>query len=532
MCGESSHLKSGFGNYTREVLSRLYNTGKYEIAELSCYRTPDVVKTEPWKVYPVAVSPKHPSYQNYIASIGNEFGQWRFDFALIDWKPDIVIDIRDFWNFLYQENSPLREFYHWVIAPTYDSSPPKISMLNLLSNVDTLLFHTEWAKNDLAKYNFSNIFKSDHQIVSDAVDHDVFKPIQDKTSHRKKYKISQDAFIIGSVMRNQRRKLIPDLLKVFSEISKNNNNAYLYLHTSFPEANAWDIPALLLEYEIINKVLFTYSCYKCGEVVPTQFKGIQTVCGRCNQKSLRIWNVASGISTEKLNHIYNLFDVYVQYAVCEGFGIPAIEAASCGIPVISIDHGAMGEVCSNIGGRLVPIDREFREVELNADRVYPNNNICRDIIQDYIDHKEKVIIDGNNSRSLLINKYSWDYTAKKFESIIDGITLTDNQGNWDIPKREINISISIPEISNNRDFIYYIVDNLIKEPKLKNTSFIEDMILNLDNGIAPNDKKLLPFNRELAVKSLETYVGNKIALDKLRTKEVELPESIKYFFTY
>ena len=60
MVGESSHVKSGFGNYTKEILSRLYATNKYEIAELSCYRTPEDPKTEPWKIYPVAVSSNDP----------------------------------------------------------------------------------------------------------------------------------------------------------------------------------------------------------------------------------------------------------------------------------------------------------------------------------------------------------------------------------------------------------------------------------------------------------------------------------------
>ena len=36
MLTESGHIMSGFGNYTRNILSRLHKTGKYEIAELSC----------------------------------------------------------------------------------------------------------------------------------------------------------------------------------------------------------------------------------------------------------------------------------------------------------------------------------------------------------------------------------------------------------------------------------------------------------------------------------------------------------------
>ena len=52
MLTESGHIMSGFGNYTRNILSRLHKTGKYEIAELSCYRDKNITKTEPWKIYP------------------------------------------------------------------------------------------------------------------------------------------------------------------------------------------------------------------------------------------------------------------------------------------------------------------------------------------------------------------------------------------------------------------------------------------------------------------------------------------------
>jgi glycosyltransferase involved in cell wall biosynthesis len=535
MCAESSHIASGFGNYTKEILSRLYQTNKYEIAELSCYRTPEVVKVEPWRIYPVAVSKKHPLFKDYTASVSNEFGQWRFDYALLDWQPDIVIDIRDFWNFSYQEISPLREFYHWVVAPTYDSSPAKIGTMHTFKNVDTLLFHTEWAKNDISKYNFNNLFSMGHGVVSDAVDPNVFVPLStNKQDHKNKYGIDQDAFVVGSVMRNQRRKLIPDLFSVFAKLLKVNasKKIFLYLHTSYLEPNAWDIPSLLLENQIINHVLFTYTCNKCGHVEPKTFKGNQTTCSKCHNQSSKIWNVSSGITTEKLVDIYNLFDVYVQYASCEGFGIPVAEAASCGIPVISIDHGAMGEVCKNVGGRLIPPQRNFREVDLNADRTYPDNDMCVNIIQQYIDDPDNIKKDGANTRTKLLNSYSWDKTAKQFETLIDNIVLTGNQGKWNIPKRPSNVTLPVPEISNNRDFIYYIIDNVIQEPGLKDTSFIEEIILNMDIGLIQNNRQMVPYTRQMAVKSLEIYVSNKIALDKLRTKEINMPDSIRYFLSY
>ena len=37
MCSEASFLSSGFSIYAKEILSRLHNTNKYEIAEFASY---------------------------------------------------------------------------------------------------------------------------------------------------------------------------------------------------------------------------------------------------------------------------------------------------------------------------------------------------------------------------------------------------------------------------------------------------------------------------------------------------------------
>ena len=57
MSTEASFTKSGFGKYTKEILQRLYNTGKYEIAEFASYAMPnDKRDNVPWRIYCNAVA--------------------------------------------------------------------------------------------------------------------------------------------------------------------------------------------------------------------------------------------------------------------------------------------------------------------------------------------------------------------------------------------------------------------------------------------------------------------------------------------
>lgn len=535
MCTESGHIASGFGNYTKNILQRLYNTNKYEIAELSCYRDSTVKKIEPWKIYPVAVRHDHPMYNEYISNHANQFGQWVFDWVLLDFKPHIVFDVRDFWNFTYQETSCLRSFYHWLIAPTYDSAPAKIETLNTFANADTLCFHTHWAK-----HNLTNIYAYNHNnlgpIVNDAIDHNIFTPIgYSKSFHKNKFNIPSDAFVIGSVMRNQKRKLIPDLMETFAKLLQynHNKNLFLYLHTSYPDSMGWDIPSLLLEYNIADKVLLTYICTQCNHIIPSVFKGTNTICKNCGNHSAVIASLRHSIPEKSLNEIYNLFDIYVQYAICEGFGIPPIEAAACAIPVISIDYEAMGEVGKNIGAKLVPVSRVFREQETNAKRIYPDNDVLYKLINESINiDPETLNSNGKQCRELCLKNYNWDFTAKVFEDIFDNINI-DDKLSWDAPQKQINTSYSIHGITDHRKCIYDIVDNFIEEPFLKNTNFIEQMICNANDGFIMDGLKQFKFGINNYIKLLEMYAKNKAALEVIRTNHtIQLPEKLSEMLEY
>lgn len=535
MVAESSHITSGFGNYTNQILSRLHKTGKYEIAELSCYRTASVKKTEPWKIYPVAVNHGDPLHDQYSANMSNQYGQWRFELALLDFKPHIVFDIRDFWNYTFQETSPLRDYYYWIINPTYDSDPQKIESINTFKNADMVLFHTEWAKNNLlTKYNYTK--NNLGPIASDAVDSDIFKPVGfNKKFHKSQFDIPTDSIVIGTVMRNQKRKLIPDLLDVFKKLKNNNpeKSLYLYLHTSYPDALGWDIPALILEHDISNNVLLTYKCRSCNHFVCSVYKGVNKICNKCKQKTSYLWSTNNGLENTQLNQIYNLFDIYVQYAICEGFGIPVVEAASVGLPIVTIDFGAMGEVGKNVGAYLVNTQRIFREQETNADRCYPNNDECYSILNNLIKipYNELNIV-GKNTRKKLLSSYSWDKTAKIYEDIFDNVDIESLRG-WDAPAWNMNLKHVVNDLPNNRDFIYDIIDNIINDPKLKSTSFIEDLIKALDNGMMINGFNMQHFTRSDAVKVLEVYANNKFAMETIRTNKNYIhPANLQSFFEY
>jgi len=511
------------------VLTRLYNTNKYELAELSCYRFPSIVKKEPWKVYPVVPKSDDPFKKIYDSQKLCEFGQVRFEFAALDFRPDIVIDIRDFWYFSYQNLSPLRKFFHWIIAPTYDSSPQPIDAIRTYKQADSLLFHSEWAKNEFLKYSDGENIRG---IVSDAVDLNNFIPLN--YNAKNKYGIDSETFIIGSVMRNQQRKLIPETFIVLKKLLDTiSTPIYFYLQTTYPENDAWDIPVLLLEYGVQNNVLFSYLCKTCGEFRPSVYQGINRKCPHCGKTS-QITSTNHAINQNQLNEIYNLFDVYLQYSSCEGFGIPQVEASAAGVPVVTVDHGAMKEVGSRINADIIPINKTFKEIIGGTNRVYPDNDICYNILKEHITTNRKQLDDNKtNLRSKTKTAYNWDITAKKFEDIIDTTELSDLQGKWsDKHTLPQYIPKTLPTIDSNREFIYYIVDNILCEPRLKRTNFIEEIICNLDSGYTIASNKSSKFTRDHALLTIQNWANNKYGLENIRLNKQSIPQNLHYFLNY
>ena len=239
MCSEASFLSSGFGTYAKEILSRLYQTNKYEIAEFASYGMVNDPRDKniPWRYYANAVKDNDSRYKEYMSRPDNQFGRWRFEKVLLDFKPDVVIDVRDYWMSSYQALSPLRKYVHWILMPTVDSAPQQEEWIDTFLSADAIFTYSDWGAEIIKQQSSNTINYID--TVSPGVDLNTFKPL-DQEHIKSQLGVPTNSIIIGSVMRNQKRKLIPELMisfrKVLDILEQDNNilgqNLYLYLHTS------------------------------------------------------------------------------------------------------------------------------------------------------------------------------------------------------------------------------------------------------------------------------------------------------------
>jgi glycosyltransferase involved in cell wall biosynthesis len=479
VCGESSWVSTGFAKYNQEVLRRLFATNKFEIAEMGSYgsdRSPEA-KELPWKFYGVLPNSEKEK-QLYESNPTNAFGAYKINAVLADFQPDIVFDARDPWMTTHIQNSKFRSMFKLALMPTVDSAPQRKDWINgLFKQADIVTTYSRYGKKVLEATGV----KVD-AVTSPGINLDIFKKI-DKQTIRDKYQIKPSLLIIGTVMRNQKRKLYPELFEVYSALRKKYrmtkknkedpktvriNHSALLCHTSWPD-NGWDIPELLDRYNLARHVIFTYKCEGCSSVfhswfIPCDTKG-NGVCRICGEKKAHMPNTHSGVSEEELVDIYNLMDIYVQPAICEGWGLPIMEAKACGVPGLYQNYSAMEDHVENGGGLPIKIGRFYTEAETMAIRSLPDN-------KDFLKGLETLALSGKKrdrlgkaARKCCVEIHDWKITTDKLERLFTDLELHDRGLGWDKAPAFSNLTQQrAPQNLSDSDFVHWCYQNILGRP--------------------------------------------------------------------
>ena len=523
MCGEASYLATGFSTYSHEVLSRLHATGKYELAEFGVYGEMNDRRNLniPWRFY--HNMPRNDQERRvYESNTLNQFGEWRFDETVLDFMPDIVWDIRDWWMLEHQGRSPFRPYFHWALMPTVDASPQDEQWMASFMDANSVFAYSDWGLETLRQQSNDRL-----RLVTSAppgADLDSFQPINDRATLRQRMRLPTDALIIGTVMRNQARKLYPDLFQAFARYLKEAppelaQRSYLYVHAAYPDVG-WDLARLLKEQGIGHRTLFTYRCKKCQAVFPSLFQDARGICKNCLAPYAMTPTSLDGIANKALGIIMNLFDVYVQYAICEGFGMPQVEAAACGVPVMAVDYSAMEDVVRKLKGMPIPVQRYYRESQTHCYRALPDQNQFVELLINFLLQPESMRRRmGMAGRKAVEEHYTWERTAKIWEQHFDGVTTLPHSQTWLSSPKIHTPNCEIPEGLNHEAFVRWGMVHVAGRPDLVNSYAAARMIRDLNHeatsdvgmgGIYLNDASALgmklafrPFGREQAMQELQ-----------------------------
>jgi len=482
-CSEATFLNTGYATYTREILNYLHSTGKYELAELASYGEQDDPQAAniPWKYFGVAPH-KNASKQEkekYASIPTNQFGEYRFEEVCLEFKPDIVCDIRDFWMLDFAERSPFRPFFKWCIMPTVDARPQARQWIATYQSADACLTYSDWAGEVLTQQSGGKI---NYLGSSPPSAHPAYRPLENIAELRQSFGIDPNVKIIGTVMRNQRRKLYPDLFHAFRLLLdkvQNKNEYFLYCHTSYPDLG-WDIPELLQQYGLSSHVLFTYICAQTQKPFVSLFKGALAQSPYTGQFGAMMSNVKHGLDYEDLCKIINLFDLYVQYANCEGFGLPQVEAAACGIPVMGTDYSAMESVLRQLEGIPIKPKTLYKELETGCFRAVPDNELAAQKMQEFLNLPQAIRKrHGFRTRELFIEHFQWDKSGKKWEDYFDSVQIIPEELTWKSKPRIRNPEPKpkkLPENITHQQIAQWLISKVLCEPDKLNT-YLESRLI-------------------------------------------------------
>lgn len=526
--GEPHFLHTGYGVYCKEVLSRLYDTGKYDITEMGNWgEFNDKRATAPWKFigsFPRALrdgnidprtTEEKQEYDAYAADGANQFGKQKFDDTVLALKPDIVFNILDVWMFEYILKSPYRPYFHFAVMPTVDSRPVNPDWVMKYKEADAVFSYTDWGVETLKECSGDLLNLTGVAIPGTNPAH--FRPILNKREHKKAMGLDPDKFYVGAVMRNQKRKLFDDLFQAFRQFLDQNPDlapkTLLYLHTSFPDSG-WNFPTLLKENGLSSKVVFSYICQACNQYAPSYFADSLAHCTRCNNQASHMPNTKHGVDSETLGRVMNSFDCMVQYSLAESPGMPQAECGATGTYVFSVDYSGMADVISKLECGAIDVERFFRESETHRYFALPSNEDFVAKLAAFLRLPDSVKARmGFNIHKKTLANFDWDKTAKVWENHFDSV---DNKVDWNSPPKIFNPTRQFPSNCSNYDFVKYCFANVLGQPERFATYFGAKMLQDLNNRVTPEFMGGF-------------YIADQSLLGSAdRTKKFERPELVQY----
>ena len=533
-CSEASWLNTGYSVYTKEVLSRLNQVDSIEVAELACYadqNNPNIAST-PWKIYPNKPLKSDPTFKSYSENPAAQFGEQTFNRVLLDYQPDIVIDIRDWWMIEYQQRSPFRDFFHWAIMPTVDAEPQADQWINTYASADAVFTYSEFGRDVLLK-QCKNINFVDMAPPSAS---NAFTKLN-KSQARDAMGVSDDVFIIGTVMRNQKRKLYPDLMETFRRFLDKTQDPKFFLlcHTYYPDVG-WELPKYIIDNGLSNRVLMTYRCKNCKRISVDFFKDSIQMCSKCSKFANQLVGINNPINEHELALVYNLMDLYVQYANSEGFGMPQLEAAQCEVPVISTYYSAMQSIVDNIAAVGIKPLSYYTECETGCKRAIPDNDEFLQVLLDMTSCKESLKEMGADICANTKKHYTWDKTADVWLKHIESVEVKDKNQTWLSPLRTASPAANIPDnINNIVDKVNFLFTSVLCKPEWIGSYFWKKVIkdctfsykcenLNKDFYFNESHKQSqsgnVPFSIDDAYKELKFFRGQINEWEKARYEKI------------
>lgn len=464
-----SRMLTGFGKNTKNVLTYLQKTGKYELLEYASQMVdghPDL-QTLPWKARGAL-----PNNQHVINELNRDphkarlaaYGELNCVDVVKDFLPDVAFFVEDRWGSAeWAKNKPFINKIHNVFWVTQDSKP-----LIGPEDADSTPHYWTWA--DFARKEFHKLGKTNVKTQYPPVDLTNFYNLgSNKIKElRHRFKIPDDVFVIGDSSRNQLRKFT-NLIEGYAQFRKENPSAksILLLVTNFSEG--WDIPRLAKTYGVDMREIWTaYVSSECNEYFLHPFVGQEQKCPFTGkEKAVNTVNIHKGLTEEQLNETYNIMDVFLHPTTSGGCELTCVEAAAAEKIILVPDYSYGEDIIEFNKGALCLDWAKYLEIGTQFEKSAPfPSSIAKQLKKVYNMDPAKRAEMGKLSRQWAKENYDLELNCKKIEEFIDSLP----EVNWDtidLNPPKANPSYQLPpnykELSTP-DFINLLYKEILNRP--------------------------------------------------------------------
>ena len=302
-------------------------------------------------------------------------------------KPDVFGILLDTFMlypwFLNLDTAPAKTIFYF---PSDGEGGLPLRCENILRKVNYPVAMSKFAQKQVF-----DLYGIKSEYIPHAIDTSVYFPLKkdEKLELKRKWGL-QDKFVVGSVYRNQGRKMSDRMLKAFASFAKQHEDVILLLHTDpYDNAAVFDTIEMIGRLGIQNRVMFTgMKFYK-------------------------------GFDYRKMNEVYNLMDVFFLSTSGEGFGVPTIEAMACEVPPIVTDYTTTQELLVEDGvcGIPVPIQTELTG-NWNVERGIMDIDKAVEGLNFLYQNKNIRETMGKVGREKVLKNYSWDVVIPQWDKLI------------------------------------------------------------------------------------------------------------------
>jgi len=252
-----------------------------------------------------------------------------------DFEADVTFTMQDIWVLHPDDLVQTRRFI--PIVPIDHDPVPKV-ILDRLKFAYRIVTYSKFGQKQLQEHGLMSTF------IPLTVDTEIFNPM-DKKQRKLESKLPEDSYVVGMVGANKDnppRKSFQEAMDAFKLFLIKEPKAIMYIHTNPDFSGGFPIKQYADFIGITDKLYFP-----------------------------DVYQMNFNTSKEKMNLIYNTFDVLLLPSVSEGFGIPCIESQACFVAGTKYSTDTLEEwMQKSYSGELITIETDKGSIECTPDHPF------------------------------------------------------------------------------------------------------------------------------------------------------------------